>query len=74
MQALWNPPCPPLANEYFSCGPYLLGEGQAMQYSFHPLTKVPTRIARLRGARPTITFATIWRRRSAGGSQVRNGG
>ena len=26
----------PLEGEYFSCVPYLLGEGQAMQYSFQP--------------------------------------
>jgi hypothetical protein len=48
MQALWNRTLAnPLANEYFSCTPYLLGPGQAMQYSFHPLTKVATRIPRL---------------------------
>jgi hypothetical protein len=48
MQALWNRTLAnPLANEYFSCVPYLLGEGQAMQYSFHPLSKVSTRIPRL---------------------------
>lgn len=48
MQALWNRTLAnPLANEYFSCVPYLLGEGQAVQYSFHPLTKVSTRIPRL---------------------------
>lgn len=48
MQALWNRTLAnPLANEYFSCTPYLLGEGQAMQYSFHPLTPVTTRIPRL---------------------------
>jgi hypothetical protein len=48
MQGLWNRTLAnPLANEYYSCVPYLLGEGQAMQYSFHPLTKVSTRIPRL---------------------------
>jgi hypothetical protein len=48
MQGLWNRTLAnPLANEYFSCVPYLLGPGQAMQYSFHPLTKVSTRIPRL---------------------------
>lgn len=48
MQALWNRTLAnPLANEYHSTVPYLLGEGQAMQYSFHPLTKVTTRIPRL---------------------------
>lgn len=48
MQALWNRTLAnPLANEYFSCVPYLLGPGQAMQYSFHPLTPVSTHIPRL---------------------------
>ncbi|WP_068076813.1 catalase family protein [Novosphingobium lentum] len=48
MQALWNRTLAnPLANEYFSCVPYLIGEGQAMQYSFHPLTPVSTRIPNL---------------------------
>jgi hypothetical protein len=48
MQALWNRTLAnPLANEYFGCVPYLLGEGQAMQYSFHPVTRVNTRIPRL---------------------------
>ncbi len=48
MQSLWNRTIAnPLANEYFSCTPYLLGEGQAMQYSFHPLTDVSTHIPRL---------------------------
>lgn len=48
MQALWNRTLAnPLANDYFSCTPYLLGEGQATQYSFHPVGKVDTRIPRL---------------------------
>jgi hypothetical protein len=48
MQGLWNRTLAnPLANAYFSCVPYLLGPEQAMQYSFHPLTKVSTRIPRL---------------------------
>lgn len=48
MQALWNRTLAnPLANEYFGCTPYLLGPDQAMQYSFHPLTKVTTRIPRI---------------------------
>ena len=32
----------PLAQRYYSCTPYLLGEGQAMLYSYAPLTPVPT--------------------------------
>ena len=35
MQLLWTKTqTSPLESEYFSCVPYLLGEGQAMQYSF----------------------------------------
>jgi hypothetical protein len=35
MQALWTKTqTSPLEHQYFSCVPYLLGEGQAMQYSF----------------------------------------
>ena len=35
MQLLWTKTqTSPLEGDYFSCVPYLLGEGQAMQYSF----------------------------------------
>ena len=37
----------PLEAPYFSCVPYLLGEGQAMQYSVWPKSKKRTRIPRL---------------------------
>ncbi len=37
----------PLEAPYFSCVPYLLGEGQAMQYSFWPMTTKKTPIPRL---------------------------
>jgi hypothetical protein len=37
----------PLEGEYFSCVPYLLGEGQAMQYSFRTRLKTRTRVPRL---------------------------
>jgi hypothetical protein len=37
----------PLEAPYFSCVPYLLGEGQAMQYSFWPLSSQRTPIPRL---------------------------
>ncbi len=37
----------PLEAPYFSCVPYLLGEGQAMQYSFWPLTTKRTPVPRL---------------------------
>jgi len=41
MQALWNETqYNPLGQYYYSCVPYLLGPGQAMQYSFYPKTEV----------------------------------
>jgi hypothetical protein len=48
MQGLWNETqTNPLGATYYSCVPYLLGPGQAMQFSFWPKTKVHTRIPRL---------------------------
>jgi hypothetical protein len=45
MQSLWNETqTNPLGQTYSSCVPYLLGPGQAMQYSFWPLTEVPKKI------------------------------
>ncbi|WOJ90389.1 catalase family protein [Methylocapsa polymorpha] len=45
MQSLWNETqYNPLGQYYYSCVPYLLGEGQAMQYSFYPRTEVPREI------------------------------
>ena len=41
MQSLWNETqYNPLGHNYYSCVPYLLGEGQAMQYAFFGKTKV----------------------------------
>lgn len=41
MQALWNETqYNPLGHRFWSCVPYLLGEGQAMQYSFRSKTDV----------------------------------
>ncbi|MDS9469792.1 catalase family protein [Paracoccus sp. MBLB3053] len=41
MQGLWNQTqYNPLGQRYYSCVPYLLGEGQAMLYSYLPLSKV----------------------------------
>jgi hypothetical protein len=37
----------PLEAPYFSCVPYLLGEGQAMQYSFWPVSSAKTPVPRL---------------------------
>ena len=48
MQGLWiKTQTSPFEAPYFSCVPYLLGEGQAMQYSFWPTTKHRTRVPRL---------------------------
>ncbi|MEO8442768.1 MAG: hypothetical protein ABI547_09790, partial [Betaproteobacteria bacterium] len=37
----------PFEAPYFSCVPYLMGEGQAMMYSFWPVSKMKTPIPRL---------------------------
>jgi hypothetical protein len=48
MQSLWiKTQSSPLEAPYFSCVPYLLGEGQAMQYSIWPKSTEKTRIPRL---------------------------
>jgi hypothetical protein len=48
MQGLWTKTQgSPLEAPYFSCVPYLLGEGQAMQYSFWPTSGVRTPVPRL---------------------------
>ena len=48
MQGLWTKTqTSPFEAPYFSCVPYLLGEGQAMQYSVWPKSKKRTRIPRL---------------------------
>ena len=45
MQGLWNETqTNPLGQTYYSCVPYLMGPGQAMQYSFWPMTEVPRSI------------------------------
>ena len=48
MQGLWiKTQSSPFEAPYFSCVPYLLGEGQAMQYSFWPKTAKRSPIPRL---------------------------
>jgi hypothetical protein len=48
MQGLWlRTQSSPLESQYFSCVPYLLGEGQAMVYSFWSRRKTRTPIPRL---------------------------
>ncbi len=45
MQALWTETqFNPLGHRYFSCVPYLLGEGQAMIYSYSPKSEVTRKI------------------------------
>ena len=53
MQALWNETqFNPLGHRYYSCVPYLLGKGQAMQYSFAAKTTVDRHI-------PGISFGRV---------------
>ena len=48
MQGLWTKTqSSPFEAPYFSCVPYLLGEGQAMQYSVWPTSKKRTPVPRL---------------------------
>jgi hypothetical protein len=48
MQGLWNETQRnPLEQRYYSCVPYLLGEGQAMLYSIRPKSNARSRIPRL---------------------------
>ncbi len=48
MQLLWTKTqTSPLEGDYFSCVPYLLGEGQAMQYAFRSRLQTRTRVPRL---------------------------
>jgi hypothetical protein len=48
MQGLWNKTqSSPLEAQYWSCTPYLLGEGQAMQYSIRSTLTRRTRVPRL---------------------------
>ena len=65
MNLLWTKTqSSPLEDQYFSCVPYLLGEGQAMQYSFHSRTHRRTRVPNLPGDLRTIIYAMLWWRRS----------
>jgi hypothetical protein len=48
MQGLWaRTQASPLETRYWSCAPYLLGEGRAMQYSVRPRSKARSRVPRL---------------------------
>jgi hypothetical protein len=53
MQALWNETqTSPLECQYYSCVPYLLGTGRAMQYSMRPRETTRSRIPNLPGRPP----------------------
>ena len=57
MQSLWNETqYNPLGQKYYSCVPYLLGEGRAMQYAFYPKTEVYTKIPSLPLGRPPDNY------------------
>ncbi|WP_090880243.1 catalase family protein [Nitrosovibrio sp. Nv6] len=58
MQSLWNETqYNPLGRRYWSCTPYLLGEGQAMMYSFVPKTpEVETHIPGLPFGTPPFNY------------------
>ena len=56
MQGLWSrTQTSPLETPYWSCVPYLLGEGQAMQYSFRPTAATRSRVPGLPG-RPSDNY------------------
>ena len=56
MQGLWSrTQTSPLETPYWSCVPYLLGEGQAMQYSFRPVATTRSRVPGLPG-RPSDNY------------------
>jgi len=53
MQGLWaRTQTSPLETAYWSCVPYLLGEGQAMRYSLHPVGSARSRVPNLPGRPP----------------------
>lgn len=57
MQGLWNETIfNPLGHRFYSCVPYLLGEGQAMMYSFVPKTRVDTKIPGLPFGTPSFNY------------------
>ena len=57
MQGLWNETqYNPLGQRYWSCVPYLLGEGQAMMYSFVPRAEVDRQIPGLPFGTPPFNY------------------
>lgn len=60
MQALWTKTqTSPLEDQYFSCVPYLLGEGQAMQYSFKSRLRSRSKIPGLPFAKPSDDYLRL---------------
>jgi hypothetical protein len=56
LQGLWSKTQGnPLGSAYYSCVPYLLGEGRAMQYAFLPASQVDMKVAGLPG-RPSNNY------------------
>ena len=56
MQGLWSrTQTSPLETPYWSCVPYLLGDGQAMQYGFRPTAATRSRVPGLPG-RPSDNY------------------
>ena len=61
MQSLWTKTqSSPFEAPYFSCVPYLLGEGQAMQYSVWPTSRAARRFRACPSGRPTTICARPW--------------
>ena len=57
MQSLWNETqYNPLGQRFWSCVPYLLGEGRAMIYSFVPKTNVDTQVPGLPFGSPAFNY------------------
>ncbi len=57
MQSLWNETqYNPLGQRYWSCVPYLLGEGQAVMYSFVPKTTVERNIPGVPFGSPSFNY------------------
>ena len=71
MQGLWSrTQTSPLETPYWSCVPYLLGDGQAMQYSFRPIATTRSRVPGLPG-RPSDNYLREAMARTLGAESVR---
>lgn len=71
MQALWNETLyNPLGTRYWSCVPYLLGENQAMMYSFAPRSQVDEQIPGLPFGTPSFNYLRDNMKRTLDGKDV----